>query len=111
MATSSHTTAYNPDDPPTVELDHVGASVSPHAFVHREGHTLDFPSVAALIADHLALVQSVLPDLSHNELVMVRHTLDALATRCTALMAELEHLVQTNALADMSDERLSLVKP
>ena len=80
------------------------AKVSPngntYAFV-SPGNAIHFASPAHGIANGLAIALDLLPELDHVGLVGVRFSLDAISDRVTALMAEHEFQMESDARAEV----------
>jgi hypothetical protein len=84
----------------------VTAKVSPNGNTYASvtpGNAIHFASPAHAIANGLGIALDLLPELDHVGLVGVRYSLDAMSDRVTALMAEHEFQMESDARADAED--------
>jgi len=85
----------------------MSAKVSPNGNTYATvtpGNAVHFASAAHAIANGLGIALDLLPELDHVGLVGVRYSLDAMSDRVTALMAEHEGLMESDARADAEDQ-------
>lgn len=88
-----------------IDFETVGAEPDDHVTATWGGTSLEWPSPAVAVAQLMAMISDVIPELDHAQLVAARYGLDRLGVRCSDFAAEAEGLLQGDALARLADER------